>query len=252
MTIAWAIALSIFYVMHLYEKKRVDYSLEHQKEAMTSVLLFIGAAVTKGVGFWALYAIADAIYSYRFFEVDMNTFTDYVFCFIVVDSAYYFFHRCAHKVNFMWASHSVHHSFNTMQFANSIRLGWGALIPGQIVFLSPLFLLGLKPDDVFMLMTINIFYQYWIHTEVIDKLPAWFEFVFNTPAHHRIHHSRDEKYINKNFGGTLIIFDRIFRTFSALEKGDQLSYGRKKQIYIYGPFKVVFFGWKEYFNSLKT
>ena len=125
----------------------------------------------------------------------------------------YAYHRMAHRVRLFWATHQAHHSSQYFNFATALRQKWN--ISGDDPAWIPLPLLGVPPWMVFASFSINLVYQFWIHTERIDKLWRPIEFVFNTPSHHRVHHGMDQQYLDKNYGGILILWDRLFGSFAA-------------------------------------
>ncbi|MFG1499013.1 sterol desaturase family protein [Halobacteriovorax sp. XZX-3] len=235
------IYLSTLYVIE--RRKIIDYNDEYKKEAKCSLIVMSGSLLTKFIGSPLLFLIASHIEKYKFFDFQMPALVRLILVFILVDFAYYVFHRTAHQVRLLWASHSVHHTPNVMQVTAALRLGWGAVIPGQIIFLSPLLLIGIRADEIFGILSLNLFYQYWLHTEVIRKLPNFIEYLFNTPSHHRVHHGRNDIYKNKNFGGILIIFDRLFGSFQKEEESIKIKYGRSVPIKSYNPFFVAFHEW---------
>ena len=108
-------------------------------------------------------------------------------------------------------------------------------------------LLGFDPIIVLLMQQISLIYQFWIHTEAIDRLPRLLEFILNTPSHHRVHHGSDLKYLDKNHGGILIIWDRIFGTFQPEQ--ERPRYGLTKNIQTYNPFIIAFIEWKEMFSK---
>ena len=137
----------------------------------------------------------------------------WVIALVGVDLLYYAYHRIAHRVRLIWATHQAHHSSEYYNLATALRQKWNN--SGEILMWIPLPLLGIPPWMVFFSFSLNLIYQFWIHTERIDKLPRPFEFLFNTPSHHRVHHGMDEVYLDKNYGGIFIVWDRLFGTFQA-------------------------------------
>ena len=135
----------------------------------------------------------------------------WVIAILGVDLLYYSYHRVAHRVRLVWATHQAHHSSEYFNFATALRQKWNN--SGEIVMWTPLPLLGVPPWLVFFSFSVSLIYQFWVHTERIDKLPRPFEFLFNTPSHHRVHHGMDTVYLDKNYGGILIIWDRLFGSF---------------------------------------
>ena len=166
--------------------------------------------------------------------------------FIGVDFFYYWFHRLAHEVSVMWGSHIVHHQSEEYNLTVALRQAWlqGAF---SWVFYLPLAFLGFEPLVFVSIAGFQTLYQFWIHTKTIDKLPAPFEYVFNTPSHHRVHHGVNPKYIDRNHGGTLIIFDRMFGTFQAEE--EEVVYGITKPANSWNPLWVNFEYWTDLFKD---
>ena len=163
--------------------------------------------------------------------------------FVAVEFAYYWFHRWSHTVNWMWATHAVHHSANEMTLPAAIRLGWtGTLSGGWLVFL-PLVLIGFAPAMVVTLLAANLIYQYGLHTEVVGRLWRPIEWLFNTPSHHRAHHASDAAFLDCNFGGVLIVFDRLFGSFREEPVSGGLRYGLTTPIVSCNPLRIAFHQW---------
>jgi alkylglycerol monooxygenase len=146
---------------------------------------------------------------------------------LLVDLAYYWAHRMSHEINLFWGGHVVHHQ--SEEYNLSVALRQSSL---QVIwtfgFSLPIAFLGFETLDFALIAAFNTLYQFWIHTETIGKLPRWIELIFNTPSHHRVHHGRDPKYIDKNHAGSLIIWDRMFGTFQ--EEEEKPTYGITKPI----------------------
>ncbi len=130
-----------------------------------------------------------------------------------VDLLWYSYHRLSHRVRVIWAAHQAHHSSEYFNYSTALRQKWNLWF--EVLIWLPLPLLGMPPALVYTGFSINLIYQFWVHTETIDKLPRWFELVFNTPSHHRVHHGSDPEYLDRNYGGILIVWDRLFGTFAA-------------------------------------
>lgn len=158
--------------------------------------------------------------------------------FFLDDFIYYWFHRLNHQVRLFWAGHVSHHSAIKMNFATALRQGVGERVH-KYVFWLPLPLLGFDPLMIFTMMSINLFYQYWLHTELIGRLPDWVEFVFNTPSHHRVHHASNISYLDCNHGGVLIIWDRLFGSFSREMSNEKVEYGLTQNITSLNPIYVA-------------
>jgi sterol desaturase/sphingolipid hydroxylase (fatty acid hydroxylase superfamily) len=171
--------------------------------------LFTGAAVA---WFW----------QHRLFEIPVNAWT-LPLMLLGVEFCYYGFHRTSHRVRWFWSAHVVHHSGERMNMTTAMRQSLLYSITGWWLFFMPLVLLGVSPAVVFFLYAVDLSYQYFVHTESVGKLPRWIEYVFVTPSHHRVHHGRNAQYIDKNYGGILIIFDRLFGTFEP--EVEKVEYG---------------------------
>ena len=151
-----------------------------------------------------------------------------------VDLLYYLYHRMAHRVRLFWATHQAHHSSQYFNFATALRQKWN--IGGDVFLRALLPLLGVPPWMVFASFSINLIYQFWIHTERIDRLWRPIEFIFNTPSHHRVHHGMDRQYLDRNYGGILIVWDRLFGSFCA--ENTRPHYGLTKQVDTFNVWKL--------------
>ena len=158
--------------------------------------------------------------------------------FFLDDFAYYWFHRSNHEVRLFWAGHVPHHSAIKMNFATALRQGVGERLH-KFLFWMWLPLLGFDALMIFIMVSINLTYQFWVHTELVDKLPKWVEYIFNTPSHHRVHHASNIRYLDCNHGGVLILWDRWFGTFSEEKENEAPVYGLTENIKSYNPFHVA-------------
>ncbi|MEY9873012.1 sterol desaturase/sphingolipid hydroxylase (fatty acid hydroxylase superfamily) [Streptacidiphilus sp. MAP12-33] len=154
---------------------------------------------------------------------------------LLQDFCYYWSHRSNHRVRLLWAQHVVHHSSRHYNLSTALRQPWTDLSFG--VFYLPMVLLGISPAAVAFCGSVSLVYQFWIHTERIDRLGRPVEAVFNTPSHHRVHHASQGGYLDRNFGGILIVWDRLFRTFAA--ETERPVYGLTKNISTYNPLRVA-------------
>ncbi|RMI35497.1 sterol desaturase family protein [Nocardia stercoris] len=157
---------------------------------------------------------------------------------VVTDFCYYWMHRADHRVRVLWTAHSVHHSSRFFNFSTALRLSWlnPVATVGQTLFYIPAALLGFPAWMIFLLQSIGLLYQFPLHTQRIGKLWAPIEFVFNTPAHHRVHHGSNNPYLDKNYGGILMIWDRVFGSFAP--EIEPIRYGLTKDIGTDNPIKV--------------
>jgi sterol desaturase/sphingolipid hydroxylase (fatty acid hydroxylase superfamily) len=165
----------------------------------------------------------------------------FVLCFVLDDLRYYWFHRFSHEIRWFWSSHVTHHSSQHYNLSTALRQTWTFTLVGAFVFRLPLVLVGFDPVMVAFVGGINLVYQYWIHTELITRLPRWFEAVFNTPSHHRVHHATNVRYLDRNYAGTLVIWDRLFGTFEVEDReAEPPRYGIVHQLGTLNPLRIAF------------
>lgn len=162
----------------------------------------------------------------------------WVLLFFLDDFSYYWFHRLNHEVRLFWAGHVPHHSSVKLNFATALRQGVGERVHKYLFWLW-LPLLGFDALMIFTVLSINLIYQFWVHTELIKQTPAWVEYIFNTPSHHRVHHASNIRYLDCNHGGVLIIWDRLFGTFSQELSEEPPVYGLTENIESYNPAYVA-------------
>jgi sterol desaturase/sphingolipid hydroxylase (fatty acid hydroxylase superfamily) len=158
--------------------------------------------------------------------------------FFLDDFSYYWFHRMNHEVRLLWAGHVNHHSSQYLNLATALRQGVGERLH-KFLFWLWLPLLGFDPLMILTMIGINLFYQFWIHSPAIGKLHPAIEAVFNTPSHHRVHHGSNTRYLDRNHGGVLIIWDRLFGTFSPESDDEPVNYGLTSNIESYNPWIVL-------------
>ncbi|XDD51460.1 sterol desaturase family protein [Leptospira sp. WS92.C1] len=166
----------------------------------------------------------------------------WILCFIGYDLAYYWNHRLSHEVNFLWAGHVVHHQSEEYNLTVALRQ---ASLHGLFtwVFYLPLALIGFSPVILLLNGQLSLIYQFWIHTKAVGKLPRWYEAIFNTPSHHRVHHGINPKYIDRNHAGTLILFDKLFGTFEP--ESEEPVYGTVKPLQSFNPVWANLHYWWE-------
>jgi alkylglycerol monooxygenase len=201
-------------------------------DAITNINCGIAQQVTNIFFKAATFVLYVVIYqNLRIWDIPVTWWT-WVLLFIGVDFFYYWFHRYAHEISVFWGTHVVHHQSEDYNLSVALRQSAIQTFFSTWFYL-PLAFVGFDPLSFITINAIQTLYQFWIHTQTIDKLPKWFEFVFNTPSHHRVHHGIDPQYIDKNHGGTLIIFDRMFGTF--VEEKEPVHYGVTKQLSSWNP-----------------
>jgi sterol desaturase/sphingolipid hydroxylase (fatty acid hydroxylase superfamily) len=194
------------------------------------------AALAKG----GALALFFAAYEWRVFELGTGA-AAWLLLFVAEDFCYYWFHRFHHEVRFLWAAHVNHHSSRHFNLSTALRQSWTTPFTGPI-FWVPLALLGFHPFMILTAQAASLIYQFWIHTELIGRLGP-LEWVLNTPSHHRVHHGRNPRYIDKNHGGTLIVWDRLFGTFA--EEREEPVYGITKPLASFNPLWANLHYWVE-------
>jgi sterol desaturase/sphingolipid hydroxylase (fatty acid hydroxylase superfamily) len=190
------------------------------------------------------------LYEYRLFDIKLSVLS-VAFAFLLQDFLYYWFHRASHHIHWLWAAHVVHHSSTKMNFTTAFRQSIMYPVAGMWVFWLPMILLGFDPLTVFSVVALNLAYQFFVHTQIVAKL-GWFESVFNTPSHHRVHHAINKRYLDKNFAGVLIIWDKLFGTFVEEDKNQPCKYGIVGQLNSNNPLIITFHQWAHLLKSTYT
>jgi sterol desaturase/sphingolipid hydroxylase (fatty acid hydroxylase superfamily) len=243
MTTSFFIFIGVFVLAIILE---ITYSLVGHKnlynfrDTMVNLSLGILAILTRALTIGVWLAIWSYLYQFSIIKIPENVWS-WGLLFLLNEFLYYWFHRISHKNKFLWAVHVNHHSSEKLNFTTAARVPFFNLILHNI-FWIPLLFLGFNPLMIFTVENISFLFAFFQHTETIKKIP-YVEYLFNTPSHHRVHHSTNDKYINKNYGNTLIIFDRIFGTFKEENEVDTIKYGLVKNIKTYNLFKVIFHEW---------
>jgi sterol desaturase/sphingolipid hydroxylase (fatty acid hydroxylase superfamily) len=248
--IHWAIPFFILtLIIEIIVDAREKNNSYETKDAITSITMGLGnvflGLISKGLVFGAFIFIYD---NFRLFTIPF-TWWAWVLILFVEDFTYYWFHRTSHESRFFWASHVVHHSSQHYNLSTALRQTWtGSFL--SFVFWLWLPLLGFHPVMILAQMSISLLYQYWIHTELIKKMPTWFEIIFNTPSHHRVHHATNPQYLDRNHAGIFIIWDRLFGTFEP--EVERPIYGLTKNIGTFNPLYVAFHEWITMFKDAFT
>jgi len=221
------------------------------KDAFSSIAMGLGNVfigfVSKLFVFAALYFVYENL---RIFTIPI-TWWSFIILFFLDDFSYYWFHRTSHENRFFWASHVVHHSSKHYNLSTALRQTWTGSFYSFIFWLW-LPLIGFHPGMIIFQMSISLLYQFWIHTELIQKMPKWIELFFNTPSHHRVHHGSNPIYLDKNHAGILIIWDKLFGTFQPELKSEKVQYGLVVNIKTYNPIFIAFNEWGALFKDLNT
>lgn len=245
---------SILLIIILLEAILIQHSRKSTfswKESLASLGVAIGHRITSTIFGVIPAAIYSLIWEHRLLTVSLNHGWTILLLFLGTEFFYYWHHRLAHEVRWLWATHAAHHSAKQFNLSAAYRLGWTGWLSGNFLFFIPLCWLGFHPIAIAASLGINLVYQFWIHTELIPKL-GWLEWVLNTPSHHRVHHAANPEYIDHNYGGVLIIFDRLFGTFTAERPNHPLVYGLTYPLRSYNPVKIALHEWSRLFQDLRT
>ncbi|MBA2499216.1 MAG: sterol desaturase family protein [Chitinophagaceae bacterium] len=219
--IIWAAPVMFFFVLlEWFISYKQDRKLYEKKETIGSILVGIGNVVIGTALKLVLFAIIIWVYNLVPWRMYFSWWT-FLPCYILFDLCSYWAHRISHQQRFWWATHVVHHTGEHYNLTVSFRLSWVQYI--KLIFFFPIALIGFHPIIFFIVNQIAVLFQFWVHTEYIRKLHPVIEYIFATPSNHRVHHGSQEKYMNKNYGATFIIWDRIFGTFQPEE--EQVVYG---------------------------
>ncbi|WP_081875840.1 sterol desaturase family protein [Vibrio sp. ER1A] len=186
------------------------------------------------------------VFGWKLFDIKMSL-GMFLALMVLQDFFYYWFHRASHRIRWMWAAHVVHHSSENMNFSTAFRQSLMYPLAGMWLFWMPLVIIGFDPKWVVFVVLLNLGLQFFVHTQWIRRLGP-LEWVINTPSHHRVHHGVNAQYIDKNYAGILIIWDRMFGTFEP--EVEEVRYGISKPVNSFNPITVTFAEWKEMLNDL--
>lgn len=225
----------------IWAKRRAPEAYE-PKDTLTSLLFGFGSTVAGFLTGGLVLAAGMWLYQFRPVTIPFVWWA-WIACFIIDDFLYYVFHRTAHCVRWMWASHVNHHSSQHYNLSTALRQTWTGFLALSFVFRLPLMLIGFHPAMVAFVGGVNLIYQFWIHTEAIKRFPAWFEYVMNTPSHHRVHHATNPRYLDSNYAGVFIIWDRMLGSFIPERDDDPVRYGIVKQLGTFHLLWSVFHEW---------
>ena len=213
------------------------------RDTAASLTMGLGSQIAGVLSKGAVLAIGFWVWThFRLFDIGFQWWA-FALAFLGEDLAYYVFHRASHRIRYFWAAHVVHHSSQHYNLSTALRQTWTGFIAANFIFRLPLFLIGFHPLMIAFAAGLNLIYQFWIHTEAIGRMPRWFEAVFNTPSHHRVHHATNPRYLDANYAGTLIIWDRLFGSFVPEDTAEPCRYGIVHQLGTFHPLKVAFHEW---------
>jgi sterol desaturase/sphingolipid hydroxylase (fatty acid hydroxylase superfamily) len=238
-------AVPIFVLLIIIEmiwaKRRAPEKYE-PADTLVSLAFGLGSTVAGLLVGAMIYAAFACCYQFRALTIPFAWWA-WIICFVLDDLAYYTFHRAAHRVRWFWASHVNHHSSQHYNLSTALRQTWTGFFALSFIYRMPLMLLGFHPAMLAFVGGINLIYQFWIHTEAIGKMPRWFEAVMNTPSHHRVHHATNPRYLDANYAGVFIVWDKMFGTYIPEVDDEPIRYGIVKQL---GSFNLLWSAFHEW------
>lgn len=217
------------------------------KDTATSLTMGIGSLGFKAIVKLGALVVFAGVYELSPLKMPMDTWWPWVILFFAEDLSFYAYHRGHHRIRMLWATHVTHHSSQYFNLSTALRQDWSPFTAP--VFWLWLAVLGFPPWAILLAQSWNLLYQFLLHTETVKKLPRPIEFVFNTPSHHRVHHGVQDKYLDRNYAGILIIWDRLFGSFQAEE--ERVVYGLTKNIETFNPVKVGYHEWVAMFRDVR-
>ncbi len=213
------------------------------RDTATSLLMGLGNQVATALASGVVIAFGLYVWKHwRLFDIPFAWWS-FLLAFVGEDLAYYAVHRAGHRVRWLWAAHVIHHSSQHYNLSTALRQTWTSVLAVNFLFRVPLFLIGFHPLLIAFVGALNLIYQFWIHTEAVRRLPRWFEAIFNTPSHHRVHHAVNPRYLDSNYAGVFIVWDKLFGTFVPEDPAEPCRYGIVKQLGTFNPLKVAFHEW---------
>jgi alkylglycerol monooxygenase len=240
-------AFALFIALEYFYDRRANANEYDRKDAWTNI--FVGFVSLIWGGIFGL--LAGIIYEYCYNLAPIKWAADspatWILLFLIDDFAYYWFHRASHEIRFFWNFHVVHHSSNHYNLSVAVRQSWfGGTV--HWIFYAPVMLLGFAPWMFAVMHGLNLIYQFWIHTRLIKRL-RFLEYFLNTPSHHRVHHGANDVYLDKNYGGVLIVWDKLFGTF--VSETEEPRYGTIKPLKSFNPIWINLHAWAEMFAEIK-
>jgi sterol desaturase/sphingolipid hydroxylase (fatty acid hydroxylase superfamily) len=226
------------------------YDTHDWRESAASLGVALGQNLLRALEAGLVAVPFASLYEHRLFDFTQTSLLALFGLFIGSEFLYYWQHRASHRVRWMWATHAVHHSATRLNLTAAIRLGWTGNISGNFLFFLPLALIGFHPLAIVAMIGTNLFYQFFIHTELAPRLGV-VEWVFNTPTHHRVHHACNEPCLDSNYGGILIVFDRLFGTFAEPPANQPLRYGLAGGTPSFNPVRIALGEWIAMFRDAR-
>jgi sterol desaturase/sphingolipid hydroxylase (fatty acid hydroxylase superfamily) len=232
----------------LISRKKVAYNW---KATAASIGIAVGQRLINGLFAGMSLGVFLMAAKHSLWTIQIDSVWSYIGLFFAVEFAYYWHHRFSHECRWFWANHSVHHSPQQFYLSGAYRLGWTGQLTGHFLFYLPLALIGFPPVAIFLTLAVNLIFQFWLHTELIGKL-GWFDRAFNSPSNHRVHHGTNTQYLDRNYGGVLMLFDHLFGTYQAELDNEVPQYGLIKQIRSNNPVRIAFSEWLAIAKDLRS
>lgn len=237
------IALEAWY----WRKRRPEaYSLV---DTLSNASLALMHQAADAVAWAVVIGVYYLVYAHRLFDIPTSAWT-IAGLFVAQDFLYYWFHRASHRIRWLWASHVTHHSSERLNLSTAFRQSLTYPISGMWLFWLPLAWLGFAPAHIVAVVAINLAFQFFVHTQAIGKL-GWVEHVINTPSTHRVHHARNPKYIDRNYAGVLVVWDKLFGSYVEEDPEVPCEYGIVGQIRSHNPIRLTFHEWIAMFRDAR-
>jgi len=214
---------------------KAEYDLQ---DTSANVAVSIGSIFFWGTLGWMYFGGVMYAYYHRLYDIPF-TWWSFALAFVLEDCRYYWWHRISHRSRWFWASHVVHHSSQHFNLSTNLRQSWTSQFSGLTLLGMPLAFIGFNPALVALAFSLNLLYQFWIHTEAVDRMPGWFEWLLNTPSHHRVHHSSNPRYLDANYAGVFMVWDRLFGSFVAERRDDPPRYGIVHNLGSFNPLRIA-------------
>ncbi|EGD57242.1 hypothetical protein Y88_3550 [Novosphingobium nitrogenifigens DSM 19370] len=229
-------------VFEMIWARRTSPAAYEPADTLTSLFMGLGSTVAGALAAGTIALAAGTLYAHRLVTIPVAWWT-WILAFVLDDFNYYWFHRTAHRVRWFWAAHVNHHSSQHYNLSTALRQTWTGFPALSFVFRIWPALIGFPPGMLLTVGGINLVYQFWIHTEAVGRMPRWFEAVMNTPSHHRVHHGINPRYLDRNYAGVFIVWDRLFRSFEPECDEEPVRYGVVHQLGSFSLRTVAFHEW---------
>lgn len=243
---AFVLLILIEAIVGRYSATKSNYEM---RDSAASLLMGLGNFAIGLINFGIVGAVALWVYQYRLFDIGYHWWA-FVLILFAEDFVYYWFHRLSHEHRFWWAAHINHHSSQYYNLTTALRQTWTGGLAGTWIPWLLLSFIGFPLALIIFQKGISLVYQFWIHTEAIDRMWKPVEAVMNTPSHHRVHHAINAKYLDANYAGIFIIWDKLFGSFVPEDRAEPCRYGIVKQIASFNPLVIAFHEWAGIFNDL--